>query len=565
MKSLAIGDDRSAILILQQSQPDPQKALAEFVENAIDARARHIHITRRRNEKAVELIIGDDGEGVKPGPDGHPDFDRIANGICDSYKKYLDANEREGVQGEFAIGILGFAAIGAELEMISRTATSGTCGIRLHAGSVEYETFAPRKPMPSQGTTVRIACVRKEIQNRLTADKLARYLGTELRDRIRMSQVQIEIADHLPGGKSLKVQPRKYEGQKIPNLSPILVNGSRIRFELYLTADGTEGSIAVVRRGTRVLDDLCDLEELDHAPWNSRRIEGMVQYDLLTPAPASRKGIVPDSHLANFAKTVASIEPSVGRFLKDVEAAKDDALGRELQREIQEAFASVLEDLSSDYTWFGKGSGGPLPGPRSTGGSRRKEIRLSRGPLDSLEINPRLAQLSPGESKQFHARAFDPSGALIPVGVEYAWRLHSDLGTLTGEGPEGTLSAGEFEGDGRLTVLARQQNVTKEAEAGFLILKVKKAARERQLPFLEAVHRPDEGWRSRWVESRNVIEYNSGHPNYLASKQSGKKALFRYISLLVAKQLVLHNFSGKPDVLLLERMVEVVSALQRRF
>jgi hypothetical protein len=563
MKSLAIGDDRSAILIIQQSQTDPQKALAEFIENAIDARASRICITRHRSEGEVELIIEDNGEGVRPGPDNQPDFDRIATGICDSYKKYLDARQREGVQGEFAIGILGFAAIGGELEMLSRTAASGTRGMRLRAGSVEYETFAPRKPLAAPGTRVRIGSVRKEIQNRLTAEKLSRYLGAELRDRIRSSQAQLQIVDRLAGGKTLVVQPRKFEGVKIPNLSPVVVGGGRVRFELYLTGDGVEGRIGVSRRGTRVLDDLCHLEEFDHEPWNLGRIEGLIQYDLLTPAPASRKAIVPDGHLAEFIKTVVGIEPSVSRFIKEVEQARDEELDRELHREIQEAFAAVLEDLTTDYTWFGNRPGGPLPGTRSAGGSRRTEVRLSRGPLHALEILPRLAQLSPGESKVFRARAFDPSGALIPVDVTYEWRLLSHLATLAGEGAERTLTAGEAEGEGSLSVVARQGDVTRQSEAGFLILKVKKAAREKKLPFLEAVSRPAEPWRSRWVESRNVIEYNSGHPNYLATKQHGKRALFRYISLLVAKELVLHNFSGKPESLLLERMVEVVSALQR--
>lgn len=40
--------------------------------------------------------------------------------------------------------------------------------------------------------------------------------------------------------------------------------------------------------------------------------------------------------------------------------------------------------------------------------------------------------------------------------------------------------------------------------------------------------------------------------------------LVRYLSLLVTKELVLHNFSGVQPNLLLERMVEVTSALQKK-
>jgi len=51
---LRIGDTWSAISIIAQSQNNPLKAIAEFVENSIDARATEIEIYRGRS--AVKLI-----------------------------------------------------------------------------------------------------------------------------------------------------------------------------------------------------------------------------------------------------------------------------------------------------------------------------------------------------------------------------------------------------------------------------------------------------------------------------------------------------------------------------
>jgi len=43
---LKIGDDWNAIRIIALSQSNPLKAIAEFVENSIDAQAKTVTITR---------------------------------------------------------------------------------------------------------------------------------------------------------------------------------------------------------------------------------------------------------------------------------------------------------------------------------------------------------------------------------------------------------------------------------------------------------------------------------------------------------------------------------------
>src|ERR1700733_11965770 len=99
---LRIGDDWNAIRIIALSQSNPLKAIAEFVENSIDAHAKTITITRGREHGAHYLAIKDDGDGVPRDPEGLPDFKYVATHICDSIKRHLKADGNgAGLQGEF--------------------------------------------------------------------------------------------------------------------------------------------------------------------------------------------------------------------------------------------------------------------------------------------------------------------------------------------------------------------------------------------------------------------------------------------------------------------------------
>ena len=61
---LRIGDDWNAITIIALSQSNPLKALAEFVENSIDAGAKNITIVRGKERREPYITVTDDGSGI---------------------------------------------------------------------------------------------------------------------------------------------------------------------------------------------------------------------------------------------------------------------------------------------------------------------------------------------------------------------------------------------------------------------------------------------------------------------------------------------------------------------
>ena len=128
---LRIGDDWNAIRIIAFSQSNPLKAIAEFVENSIDAHAKTIAITRGREHGEHYLTVKDDGDGVPRDPNGLPDFKYVATHICDSIKRRLKADGAGGgLQGEFGIGLLSFWTVGQTLMMTSSGADQrASCGL----------------------------------------------------------------------------------------------------------------------------------------------------------------------------------------------------------------------------------------------------------------------------------------------------------------------------------------------------------------------------------------------------------------------------------------------------
>ena len=186
---LKIGDDWNAIRIIALSQSNPLKAIAEFVENSIDAHARTITITRGREHRAHYLTIKDDGDGVPRDADGLPDFKYVATHICDSIKRRLKADGHgAGVQGEFGIGLLSFWTVGDTLTMTSTGAGPRAYQMTMRKGDPRYDVSPRRALFAEKGTELRISPLLECIRT-LSGEKIQWYLASELRDRIRDAQV----------------------------------------------------------------------------------------------------------------------------------------------------------------------------------------------------------------------------------------------------------------------------------------------------------------------------------------------------------------------------------------
>jgi Histidine kinase-, DNA gyrase B-, and HSP90-like ATPase len=294
---LKIGDDWNAIRIIALSQSNPLKAIAEFVENSIDAGAKVVSITRGREHGAHYLAIKDDGNGVPRDAAGLPDFKYVATHICDSIKRRLKSDGlRKGPQGEFGIGLLSFWTVGENLTMISTGADQRAYQMVMSKGDPAYEVGARRTLFSEKGTELKISPLLEGIRS-LSGEKMQWYLASELRDRIRASGVRVTIIDRL-ARRQYEVEPRQFAGRLLHQLPAIRTPYGEAYAELYLAEPSQNSKVALTRIGTRVIEDLATLPSLARAPWQSGYLQGLIDVPFLTLTPGTRTGIIQDEYFA---------------------------------------------------------------------------------------------------------------------------------------------------------------------------------------------------------------------------------------------------------------------------
>ncbi len=349
---LKIGDDWNAIRIIALSQSNPLKAIAEFVENSIDANAKTITITRGREHGGYYLAIKDDGNGVPRDGDGRPDFKYVATHICDSIKRRLKADGNgKGVQGEFGIGLLSFWILGDTLTMTSTGADHRAYQMTMRKGDPRYDVSPRRILFVEKGTELRVSPLLEGIRA-LSGEKIQWYLASELRDRITDAHVRVTVIDKLVR-KQYEVEPRQFEGRLLHQLPLIRSPYGDAYAELYLAEPADSSRVALTRSGTRVMEDLASLPGLDRVPWSSRYVQGLIDVPFLNLTPGTRSGIVLDERYAALVAALEPIEAHVNGLIEEQQRAEEEQASQQSLRAIQRAFHEALLALPrEEYDWF---------------------------------------------------------------------------------------------------------------------------------------------------------------------------------------------------------------------
>ncbi len=588
---LRIANHWNAISIIASSQTNPLKAVAEFVENSIDARAKHVVIIRGKKKGEFYLKVSDDGEGIPRDEQGLPDFRHVATHICDSLKRRLKSEGAQGIQGEFGIGLLSFWTVGQNLHITSCGADGNTYEMTMAKGSQKFTVLKKRVLIPFEGTELMIYPVLPGLRS-LTGEKIQRYLASELRNRIKVSGAKIRVVDRT-GRAEYIVEPRQFTGRLLHNLRPAETALGDIYLELYLSDPGVANRVGLYRRGTRVLPSIIELEYFQKEPWTDGHLQGILDAPFLNLTPGTRQGIIHDDRFNTFCKALEPVEEHLRQIIEEQRKAEEERSSRQILRKVQRALKEAFLRLpQEEYDWFDLQSRktrkkrDPLFSASSIVGPAREENSRERdghgtaqeldgpddghreffefaGPLFSVLISPKSSVVSVDRRKKYRALCRDRSRRTVWKDLIYRWAIINGEGQLRSNDEESVVFIAPPEPClTTLELIVRQEGKECRDEALITITDslmdqaTGSGGSRKGLPGYTYHRAPGEMWRSRFDVDKNVIVINNGHRDFVyAGKQKSRK--LRYICRLFCKELVRHNFPGLQTDELLERMIEL--------
>lgn len=598
-------DSFDLISLIAHGQNDARKAVAELVQNALDAEAHSVTITRQRRRGEVVLSILDDGNGVFPELEREAALERLATNIGHSFKRDLSAAERQQqmLLGKYGIGILGFWSIGREFEMRTRVSASPVWCLRLlcddPTGGVRKVSQTRMAFDSETWTEVLIRGVHPGSLRQLSGRRLGDYLGSELRGQLLSRDVKLRMIDKLSRGTSVKdflVVPKRFHGKRVGGVEKIDVPGySDAALELYFVGDDDErkGMVSLCSGGTVVSDDLGAIDgyELDTTIWSSGTFEGIVEFQDIEVAPTTRREFVRNEAADSLFQALRGVEPLLRGILAEHKEKRQLEEDENVAQEIRKIFRPLTHRLPQ-YDFFdiiqegvkdptasrnggakiGRTEDEPTPSTEESTQATTEDVELGDepeppkelfppGPLSEVRIVPKKCRLLPGATRSLLAKALDQTGRAILSGIEYSWSVTSGEGSLSAEGHKATFTAPSDIAMVQIAVKAQEENCFVEAEAEIQVVeKLRGDNPDAGIPDPKRVFDPQGDWRSRVLGRR--WEYNAAHPDYQVVVDDPKPRL-RYLSHLFVKEIVLRNYGEPKDDRLLERMVEVLTHIKR--
>ena len=577
---------------LARSQSDPRKAVAELVQNSLDANAKHIRVVRKRLRRQVVLSIEDDGAGVIPELGREEALRYLASHVGHSRKRGLSAQERadQVVAGQYGVGLLGFWAIGKRLQLQTRVAGSDAMSLTLEEDSAKAAIATMPIALDASPTFTHavVEDLHPAASRALTGQRLSDYLAGELRGQLLRRRVELVVEDRLARAKANRlfpVTPRKYTGDRLSVSRFVPVEGFRpIQIELFVSEGGAD-RVQLACAGTMVAEDLCELSSLGltTAPWSDSSLSGLVDFADFAVPPGTRRGIYPDKAAIAFVDALNAFGPEVRAEL-DVRSRESSAESdRKVMRDLRRALRGFHQRLPQyefpvAQTQAGHLSDGPEAAstvepasvhsePLAFGPGETQPETESVGLLAAAKLSPRTLTVRPSRERKLTAKPLDEAGREIREGVTFAWTVTgaaAGLVRIVGRGRQVTVAAdlAAQPGDTATVIVDVVCNKRVVQATATVTIAEPRAEDEGNLGVVdpELVADSDGTWRSRMRGDRWQV--NTAHEDYAATG-ANSKARMRYLLALIAKEMVQRTYRASGHEHLLDHMVEVLAHAER--
>ncbi len=592
---------------LARSQSDPRKAVAELVQNSLDANSRRVTIERRRVRRMSALVIRDDGDGILPDLAREDALRAIATNIGHSRKRGLSPRERHDqvVAGKYGIGLLGFWSVGHRMDIRSRVGGSDVWVLRMTEDQERAELI--RDPLAFETaqtfTEIVITGLHDSAQRVVTGRRLNDYLSSELRGMLLATAAQLEIQDRLSRGlaeRTFVVVPRRFVGERLAVPETAVVDGfSPARIELYLARGSDRSGVEVSCAGTLVADTAGDLhaQGLNCSPWVGRGLTGLIEFSAFQVPPGTRRGVVPDAAADAFARALAVHAVLVEAELARLDHERHATTSRQLLQELRKALRGlrarlpqydlpkiedqpavrdgedrsvagagpVPEGLSLASGEGGEGAAEPVADPADPEDPEDPPSLFPPGPLAAIRIVPAKIEVQAGRERRVQAIALDQDGRRISGAITYVWSIDHEAISIIGSGPKPLLRAHPEARPGLgaiLTVVGHEGDHRAEASAAVVIADRPEPAANLAagVPEPELVDDASGRWRSRFDGQHWQV--NASHEDYIALRGEARTRL-RYLVALFAKEVALraHGAPGSEEAL--ESLVEILAHAER--
>src|SRR5205823_6633092 len=185
---------------------------------------------------------------------------------------------------------------------------------------------------------------------------------------------------------------------------------TEIYTELYLHAHAPGNAVALYRSGTRVLENLAELEAFARSPWTSGYVQGIIDAPYLNLTPGTRLGVIHDAALARHADELAPLEKHLAKIIEDQQRAEEERASRDVLRSVQGALKEALLALpAEEYDWFDLHRGE---------GKRRPRTTAEAGPGEAAQAEEQAFSMETGsysEISEPQRQFFEYAGPLFSV------------------------------------------------------------------------------------------------------------------------------------------------------